>query len=83
VARRVQRQDQRQVPGERGRDVRTHDTVDRIGDLAGPQGGTDLSRQHAIGGWLIGFLVLPVGSIVLFMTAGITAMVVAAAWSLF
>lgn len=43
----------------------------------------NLSRQHAIGGWLIGFLLLPVGSFLLFMLAGITTMVVAAALSVF
>jgi hypothetical protein len=39
------------------------------------------SRQHAIGGWLIGFFVIPVGSATLFMLAGITAMIVAATLS--
>jgi hypothetical protein len=41
----------------------------------------NLSRQHAIGGWLIGFFVLPVGWLGLFMAAGIIAMLVAAALS--
>lgn len=41
----------------------------------------NLSRQHAIGGWLIGFFVLPVGWLALFMAAGIIAMLVAATLS--